>query len=418
VPGRLLPLRVYYLTSFAAFGAYLPFFPRWLEGRGVQGLSMGLVAGLLPAMGVLAPPAFGLLSDVLGLRGRLLRIACLGACLSMGALAAGARAGALSFPSIFALMFVYAVFRAPMTMLADVVAMERARAAGTTYGEIRLWGSLGFLVAALVMGRLLDPREGAPLPAVIAALLLVALIAAFPLPAKPAATGLPVAREARALLAAPSFAVFLVIALLAQVAHAGYDLCFSLHLRDLGASDGTTGAAWAAGVVFEVVLMRFAEPLAARFTPPRLLVLALFGAAGRWALIATVPSLPVLLLFQPLHAVSFALWWVASLAYVKARAPAHALAAAQGLYVAAVGAGSVVAMPAWGAVYRGAGGPAVFGAAAAVALVAAILASSWAARFPPSAGVPRFPPSAGVPRFPPSAGVPASKTFAPPAATG
>src|SRR5262245_29289555 len=106
VPGRLHPLRVYYFASFAAFGAYLPFFPRWLEARGVEGLSMGIVAGLLPAMGVLAPPAFGLLSDGLGMRGRLLRVACLGACLSMGALAAGAYASALSFPAVFAAVFV------------------------------------------------------------------------------------------------------------------------------------------------------------------------------------------------------------------------------------------------------------------------------------------------------------------------
>jgi PPP family 3-phenylpropionic acid transporter len=382
VPGRLLSLRVYYFASFAAGGIYLPFLPRWLEARGVGGLSMGLVAGLLPAMGVLGPPMVGLLADALGLRGWLLRIACLGACLAMGALAVGAATGGLSFAAIFAGVLVYAVFRAPMTMLADVVAMERARAAGTTYGKLRLWGSVGFLVAALALGRAIDPRAGTPLPAAIAALLLVALIAAFPLPAKPATAGLPVVREARALLASPAFAVFLAVSLLAQVAHAGYDLCFSLHLRDLGASDATTGAAWAGGVVFEVVLMRFSERLSARFSAPRLLAFALFAAAGRWALIAGVPSVPVLLALQPLHALSFGLWWLASLGYVKTRAPAHALAAAQGLFTAAAGAGAVAGMAAWGATYRRGGGPAVFGAATAIALAAAVTASSWAGREP------------------------------------
>ncbi len=376
MPGRLLPLRLYYFASFAALGAYAPYFPRWLEARGVEGVSMGLVAGLLPAMGVLGPPAVGLAADALGLRGSILRVACAGSCVAMAALAAGVVGGPLSFGAIFAAVLVFAVFRAPMVMLADVVALERAPAAGTTYGELRLWGSVGFLVAAYATGRLLDPGAGAPLPATIAALLLCAFLAALPLPARPEPSRLPAAPEARTLLVAPPFAIFLVVSCLGQVAHSGYDLCFSLHLRDLGAAS-ETGLAWAIGTLCEVVLLRFAGPLLARYGAPRLVALALLGAAARWALLASVRSVPVLLALQPLHAVSFALWWVASVAYVKERAPAHALAAAQGLFSAAVGAGSVVGMLAWGAIYRRAGGASVFGVAAAIALCAAILAAIW-----------------------------------------
>jgi PPP family 3-phenylpropionic acid transporter len=332
-------------------------------------------------MGVLGPPAVGLVADAFGVRGSLLRVACFGACLSIGALAAMAGAGrALSFGVIFGAVLVYGAFRWPMTMLADVIALESARAAGTTYGKVRLWGSIGFLVAALAIGRILDPRAPAPLPATIAALLFVALLAAFPLPAKPDTHRLPVAREARALVAAPDFALFLVTSMLAQIAHASYDLCFSLHLRDLGVSDGGTGLAWAVGVVFEVALMAVAEPLMARFSAPPLLAFALLSAAARWALLVGVKSFAVLLALQSLHALSFALWWVASLAYVKWRAPAHALAAAQGLFLAAVASGSVIGMLAWGAIYRRAGGSVVFGAAAAIALCASLVALTFARR--------------------------------------
>jgi PPP family 3-phenylpropionic acid transporter len=378
VPGRLLTLRLYYLASFASLGAYAPFFPRWLEARGVEGLAMGAIAGLAPAMGVLGPPAVGLLADALGLRGWLLRICCLGAMLSMGALAIAGSAGhALSLAGIFAAVLVYAIFRAPMIMLADVVALERAAAAGTTYGKLRLWGSIGFLAAAIAVGRSVDPRSPLALPATVAAGLAIALLGAWSLPAKPTEPRLPVAGEARALLFAPDFAVFLVFSLLAQAAHSSYDLCFSLHLRDLGAQDAWTGVAWAAGVVFEVALMAFAEPLLARFSAPSLLAFALAGAAVRWALLAAITSLPILFALQPLHALSFALWWIASLAYAKDRAPAHALATAQGLFSAAVAAGSVAGMLAWGALYRRSGGAFVFACSAAIALCAAISAFAW-----------------------------------------
>ncbi|MDB5364063.1 MAG: putative 3-phenylpropionic acid transporter, partial [Rhodospirillales bacterium] len=340
-------------------------------------------SALVPAMGVLGPPAVGLFADALGLRGSLLRVACLGSCLSLAALAAISAAGrALTFGVIFVAVLGYAVFRSPMVMLADVVAIERVRAAGTTYGRVRLWGSVGFLVAVLAAGRHVDPGAPAALLVVTAALFGAALLAAWALPRSPAAPRLPVLREARALVTAPDFALFLAVSLLGQIAHASYDLCFSLHLRDLGAGGGLIGLAWAIGVVFEIALMALAEPLVARFSGPPLVTLALLGAAARWALLANVRSLPMLLALQPLHALSFALWWIASLAYTRQRAPAHALATAQGLFSAALASGSVVGMLAWGAIYRRAGGGAAYASAAVIALGAGLLAAFWARAAP------------------------------------
>jgi PPP family 3-phenylpropionic acid transporter len=308
-----------------------------------------------------------------------LRIATAGACVSIGVLGlAGAASGAVSFGVIFAAMFAYAAFRSPTIMLADVVALERAAAAGTTYGRLRLWGSAGFLASAALVGQVVDARGASALPLTIAALLAVTFFAAWALPAKPDARPTPVVRDAGALLASRDFAAFLAISLLAQIANAGHDLCLSLHLRDRGASDATSGAAWAIGVVFEIGLMVWAEPLLRRFSAPPLLVFALFGGAVRWALIASVSSLPALLALQPLHAISFALFWLASVAYVKERAPARALATAQGLYSAALAAGSVAGMLLWGSVYRRAGGVPVFAGASAVALVAGFAAGAWA----------------------------------------
>lgn len=380
-PRGLTSLRVYYFGSFAALGAYAPFFPTWLEARGVHGLSMGAVAALLPLLGILAPPLVGMIADAIGARGSLLRLASLGAALSLGALGAlGAMGLPLSFGLIFALFFAFAAFRSPMVLLADVIAIERVAAAGTTYGKVRLWGSIGFLSAAFVTGRVIDPRAPAPLPLVIAGLLAIAFAASWTLPKSPAAPRLPVVVEARALASALDFRLFLIASLLAQIAHAAYDLCLSLHLRDRGASDAGGGAAWATGVLFEVALMAFADRLLTRFGAPRLLVIAIFGAAIRWAAIATVGSLPVLLALQPLHAISFALVWVSSLAIVRSRAPAHALATAQGMFSAASAIGSVVGMLTWGAMYRRAGGAFVFGVASLVALLAAITALVWSRR--------------------------------------
>lgn len=377
---RLLPLRIYYAACFLALGVYLPFFPRWLEARGVHGAAMGVVSASLPAMGLVGPPLFGVLSDRLGLRGALLRVACVGAFACMSGLGAAFALGhPLGFAGIFAAVLAFAFFRSPMISLADVITLELA-GAGSGYARTRLWGSLGFLVAAVAAGRYLDPTAPAALPLAIAAPLLAALLVAWTLPAKSLASTLPAASAASSLLARADLRLFFGASFLAQIAHSSYDLCFTLHLRDLGASDGLVGISWAIGVTSEVALMAGSALIFRRFTPPWLLVAAFVGAGLRWALIASVASIPALLALQPLHGLSFALMWLASLAYVKESAPRAALATAQGLFSAAMAAGSVLGMPLWGALYRRAGGSITFEVAALVSLAATSLALVWARR--------------------------------------
>jgi PPP family 3-phenylpropionic acid transporter len=380
VKNQLLTLRFYYAMCFIALGIYLPFFPRWLEARGVQGAAMGVVSASLPAMGLVGPLLFGVVSDRLGRRGALLRAACLGAFASMAALGAAFALGhPLGFAAIFAAVLAFAFFRSPTISLADVIALELAGAGGG-YARTRLWGSLGFLVAAVAAGRFLDPTAAAALPLAIAAALFGALVAAWTLPVKSAAPPRQALEGARPRLARTDLGLFLGASFLAQIAHSSYDLCFSLHLRDRGASDGLVGVAWALGVLSEVALMAGAPWIFRRFTPPWLLTVALVGAAARWTLLATVASIPALLALQPLHALSFALMWLASLAYVKESAPEAALATTQGLFSTTLAAGSVLGMLLWGALYRRFGGSFVFGKAAILAATAAGLAVVWARR--------------------------------------
>jgi hypothetical protein len=99
------------------------------------------------------------------------------------------------------------------------------------------------------------------------------------------------------------------------------------------------------------------------------------GAAARWALLATVRSPLLVFALQPMHAVSFALVWLAQVTYTARRFPAHSLATAQGLFATAVGFGNVVGMVLWGPVYSRAGGSFMFAGAAGFAVCASALAA-------------------------------------------
>ncbi|HXN34076.1 MAG TPA: MFS transporter [Polyangiaceae bacterium] len=372
-----LALRTYYAAALAVGGVYLPFFPRWLEARGMFGVRLGVIAAAAPAMGVIAPTAFGALADALKLRGGLLQIACAGALLTFGVLTAASAAGLhLGFGVLFLCALVFALFRSPMGFVADLVALELAPAAGTTYGRLRLWGSLGFLVAVLVAARTVDPRDPVVFPAVTTGVIFAALLASLRLPRRADLPDRGDRHGALRLLVEADFRLFLAAVFLGQCAHAAYDLCFTIHLFDLGVPRMTIGWMWALGTACEVLMMACSGPLFRAFAPLSLFAFAIGAGSFRWALLAVVRSPAVLLLLQPLHALSFALAWLAAVSYTSRRFPRHSLGTAQGLFSTAMGAGSVVGMVVWGSVYQRAGGAAVFGAAACLSACAAAFAAA------------------------------------------
>jgi PPP family 3-phenylpropionic acid transporter len=376
-------LGLYYVATFAAFGFYLPYMPAWLEARGFVGPTMSALAMLLPAMSIVMPPVFGMIADTFALRSGLLRVACGGAGLAFLVLAAAAhRFAELPFAIAFGCFLVFAAFRAAMSGLADVIALEHA----THYGRLRLWGSVGFLGSAWLGGHVIDPQSPALLPACVAGWLGVAFVLARLLPKSSSLPPRPAPAEAKRLLSGRGFRWLLLVIFLVIGGHSAYDLCLTLRLRALGASGGFVGTAWAVATAAEIVLMASIAPHLQRLGPARLLILGVAAGAVRWTVLATVTSLPLLLLLQPLHAFSFALMWVSAVAVLKEQAGPSGLATAQGLFSASMATGATLGMAVWGTVYARGGGEAVFTAAACIACLATAaavaLARSLRARAP------------------------------------
>jgi PPP family 3-phenylpropionic acid transporter len=199
---RILSLRLFYFASFAALGAFAPFFPPWLVARGVDGVAMGATLATLPAMGLVGPPLVGLVADTFGIHGRMLRLTTLGAFVSLVALAlVGGGRERMTTLVLFGIVLAYAAFRSPMVVMADVVALDQAPKAGVSYGRVRNWGSVGAIVGALAVGRVVDPQRPSALPLAVAVPLLVALLATFALPEGEKKPHLSIGDEARALIA-------------------------------------------------------------------------------------------------------------------------------------------------------------------------------------------------------------------------
>jgi PPP family 3-phenylpropionic acid transporter len=129
------------------------------------------------------------------------------------------------------------------------------------------------------------------------------------------------------------------------------------------------------GTLAEVAMMAVSGILLTKVSHATWTFIGLVGTALRWLLMAKVHSLTLLLILQPLHAISFALLWMTWLDYIKQNSPPHLLARAQGALSTVVSIGSTAGILLWGPLYAAQGASVVFNVAAGFAAAAVVLAS-------------------------------------------
>ncbi len=335
-PRELLAVRAFYFFTYGALGTLFPFLPLLLETRGLSPESISLVLVVVPIINLFVPPVWGLVADALQARVALLRAAAVGSGLSCLALlpARGvlASAGALSLLSLF---------RAPLSSLADSIAWTPARPGRSGYSLVRVWGSIGFAVGAVAVGRL-KARLGSDIVVfATSASYLLAAASTLPLRSRGDAHRKPVVRPTAEILKRPAVLAFLAACVAYYVAHGAYDAFFSLHLRRIGFDDSFIGTAWATGVVVEIGVMLISPWLLRRWSNSALLAACSVVAVIRWLLLAQVRSAPAVLSAQTLHGITFGLWYLALVDRVQQGAPEHLRTSLQSVTSAAMALGMV-----------------------------------------------------------------------------
>jgi PPP family 3-phenylpropionic acid transporter len=226
----------------------------------------------------------------------------------------------------------------------------------------------------------------AGLPAIIwanAVLLAIGAVAVLGLP-RPARAGTPKLGKVaspglagmRQLLAQPRFRRLLLVTGLVQGSHALYGAFATLRWQDAGIAAEAIGLLWAVAVASEVlVFLVFGPWLLRRLGPSKLAALAAAAGVLRWAAMATTAALPIQLLLQPLHGLTFAALHLATMRILAETVPARLTTTAFGLQ-ASLGPGlagavlTLAAGPLFG--HFGAGGFWAMAALCAVALPAAL----------------------------------------------
>ena len=223
--------------------------------------------------------------------------------------------------------------------LSDALAARMVLQVQLDYGKVRLWGSVSFVVATILVGPVV--QHGGPgwiLHIMVLGLVLPCLLSWVPL--VPAPEELSDGRPGvsyRSLLRQREFRRFLLIVSLLMGSHAAYNGFSTLYWKSQGYNESTIGYLWAVGVVAEILMFAFNRRLLGPLSPQRLLLIAAAGCVIRWLTLGLTTALPLLLLVQTLHAVTFCCTHLAAMRYLTLALPREQVITAQTLYAALPG---------------------------------------------------------------------------------
>ncbi|NKB49163.1 MAG: 3-phenylpropionate MFS transporter [Alphaproteobacteria bacterium] len=353
----------FYGGFFLTAGILLPFWPLWLESRGLGAVQIGILLALGPWVRVLTNP---LVAQIADRSGRAKAVLVIFAGLSV--LAFAGFIPAQGFWWIAAISLLATICLPAMLPIGESQVMAAVLRHKLDYGRIRLWGSITFIVGTLGAGRLLTGRDPDLILLLILAALALTFVAAVWFPQQSSETDKAERGGVATLLRQPRFVLFVVTASLLQASHAVLNGFSSLHWRAAGISETFIGGLWAEGVIAEVLLFSVSGFFVARLGPVGLLTLAGIAGVVRWTVLAQTTDLATLAIVQVLHGVTFGAVHLAAMHFVARNAPPGLSATAQGIYASMTGLAMGLAMIGAGRIFAAFDGKAFF----AMAVISAI----------------------------------------------
>lgn len=364
----------FYFFYFALLGATAPFLALYFDHLGFSAARIGELIAIPMLMRCIAPNLWAWLADRTQQRLTIVRFGAICTMLSFALIFVGQ-----SFAWLALIMVLHAFFWHAILAQFEVITLAHLDTQSERYSQLRLWGSVGFMLVVIGFGYLFDQVGLSYYPWAILAVMSGIVLSSFWVPAQPA--GLQTqATLARRVNQPPqktqrlAIIVFLACVTLMQLSHGPYYTFLTLYLIDLDYSRTVIGWLWALGVLAEIGLFGIMPWLLRRVCLKRIILVSVCLAVLRWWLLGFYADILWVLLFvQVLHAATFGSFHAAAIHFVQRYFAAQKQGQGQGLYVSFSGVGGALGALYAGYTWQTLGASMTFTLASAAALVAAFL---------------------------------------------
>lgn len=332
---NLLQLNSFYLFSFFAIGSMTPLLSIYLsEVEQMNGYQIGMITSIGPIIMMFFQPIWGVISDWTGKPAKVLTLTTFAAAfLGLGYLIAH------EYYILVAVSIVLAIFQSAIIPVSDSISLQYTTRVRANYGKIRMYGSLGFGIAVLIMGWLSETKLG--LDVIFYAFFLSLLLAAclaIRLPEEPVKKKPAITEGMKELFTVKRFLVFLAVTFLIFGPNLANNVYYGLFIEGSGGTYSGIGIAFLLAVLSEVPFMRIASQWIYKLGLLPIMLLAAIASTLRWVFYFTEPALTIVYATSVVQGFSIGLFIPAALQYIRKIVPVHITVTAITVY-SAVGNG-------------------------------------------------------------------------------
>lgn len=361
----------FYWFYFASLGVIVPYWSLYLQSLAFDAKEISELMAILMATKIIAPYIWSWIADHTGHCMKIIRL--------------GSVVSAIMFIGVFVhssfwwlalVMLLFSFFWNATLPQFEANTMNFLGEDTHRYSVVRLWGSLGFVVAVIVIGSLLDDVGYQLVP--ISIFVLYIFISVFSFMVKDAKHETSNTQDGSIFTALkePHIIALLLICFLMQMSHGPYYTFYSIYLKQFAYSSTTLGWLWALGVISEIILFLFMQRLMPKYGPRLLMIAALLLTSIRWLMIGFfVENLSMMIVAQCLHAASFGLYHAVAIELFHRNFKGKLQGRGQALYSAvSFGAGGAIGALISGAYWDVYSPQIIFSVASLVSFVALLIA--------------------------------------------
>lgn len=318
--GRYVSFCALYLFIYYGFGAFSPLITQYYKSIHLTGTQIGMISAVAPVVSIVAQPMWGMICDRFQIRKAVL----------LGTLLASGLVGLLftavsTYAFVFLLYILLSFFQSGIIPVSDSLTLNYTKKHQLQFGDIRMWGAVGFALAAFVTGLFVE-RWG---PSVLFISYCLALITAFlflmRLPGEVTESSrftVSIFKGMKQLLRIPRFLLFLLASFCMFGAVNANNIWFSLYYQEIGGTVAGVGLAFLLFAGSEAPFMKLAGYFVRRWGIETTLLGAATFSAIRWFWYSSAPSTTAVLLIFFIQGVSVGFYLATAAQFVRENTPA------------------------------------------------------------------------------------------------
>jgi PPP family 3-phenylpropionic acid transporter len=299
-----------YFLYFGVMGIFLPYFNLYCYHLDFTGFQIGALSAIRSFALVLCPPIWGIMADRFQIR-RPIYIFCN----FISTIIWVFYFFTTDFWAMLVISGFYGIFYTPIISFLEAFTMDVLGKEKKSYGRIRAWGSIAFIVVVITLGKIID------LYSIEIILILIFTGSMFQAGISLKIPSITITKEksftpkVRVFLKRRAI-VFLFCAFLMLVSHGTYYGFYSIHLENLGYGNTFIGICWALASIAEILVMIKSDIIFKHFSLDNVLVFSFMVATLRWFALFFATNPVAILFLQIFHAVTYGTFHVASILYI------------------------------------------------------------------------------------------------------